>query len=139
MELDACVHHSLLELGAPPLCLGRLLGGEFADVERLDAAVHEDLAEVNLGAHLRQLESAVLERPHGLTEGGAILDVLQRPAERRLGCGHRGGGDGEPFLRQVPDEVDEALAFYPEQVGRGDLDIGEEKFCGVLAVEADFF
>ena len=62
VELHAAVDDALLQLGAPPLGLGRLLGGELAVVERVDAAVDERLRDVDLGAHLGQHEAGVLER-----------------------------------------------------------------------------
>ena len=51
-----------------------------------------------------------------LTEGGALVDVLERPAERGLGGGDAGGGDRQPLLRQVVHQVDEALALGAQQV-----------------------
>ena len=42
-----------------------------------------------------------------------------------------------PFLREVHDQLTEALAFLAEAVGDGDADIGEVQLAGVLAVQTE--
>ena len=57
--------------------------------------------------------------------------------QRGLGRGDAGDRDRESLLRQVVDEVREALALDAEQVVDRHVDVGEEELGGVLRVQAD--
>ena len=72
-------------------------------------------------------------RPNALRS----LHVLERPAERGLGGGDAADRDRQPLLRQVVDQVREALALDAEQVADRHLHVGEEQLGGVLGVQAD--
>ena len=85
VQLHAGVHHPALQLRAPPLGHGGLLGRQVAGVEGQHAAVDEALRHLDLGGHLGHAEPAVLERADGLAEGGPLLDVGQRRVEARPG------------------------------------------------------
>jgi hypothetical protein len=105
--------------------------------ERQHAPVDEALADLDLGGHLGQPEPGVLERGDGLAEGGALLDVGERPVERGASRRHAGRRDRQALLGQVGDQVGEALALLAQQVGGRHLHVGEEQLGGVLGVHPD--
>ncbi len=75
--------------------------------------------------------------PIGHAEGGALPHVRGGPVERGPGPGQPAGGQRQPLLGQVGDQVGEALPLGAEQVGRRDAAVGEEQLGRVLGVEAE--
>jgi hypothetical protein len=111
---------------------------QLTGVQRADAVVDVVLGDVDLGGDLGEDEARVLERPDGLPERLPLGDVGQRQVQRRPRGRDRGDRDREPLLREVGDELPEALPFVaPEQVLHRHADVAEEQLGGVLRVLAE--
>ena len=127
VQLQAAVDDAALQLGAPPLRDRGVLGRELAGVERLRAAVDEDARDLDLAAQLGEREARALEGADRLAEGLALAHVVERPAERRLARRRRAeAAIDEALLRQVGDEVAEALALLAEQVRGGHAHVAND-------------
>ena len=81
--------------------------------------------------------SRVLERSDVLPERATLLDIAKRVLERRASFGHPGDGDRHPLLRELGDELEEALILLAEQVGERNAHVGERQLGRVLRVHAD--
>ena len=137
VELHRGVDGPTLQLGAPPLGHGRLLGRQLGFVEGEDALVDEGLGDAHLGGHLGQAEPGVLEGGHRSAERLALHGVGDGGIERGTGGGHAGHGDRQALLGQVDHKVAEPLALLAEQVLHRDDDVVEEQLGGVLGVQSD--
>ena len=137
MQLHAAIEHPALDLRAPPLGHRRVLGCQLAGVERQRATIDERPRDVRLGAQLGECEARVLERPDRLAEGVSLAHVVERPHERRLAGSHGRGRDRQALLREVADQVAEALALLAEQVLGRHARVRERQLGCVLRVLAD--
>ena len=74
---------------------------------------------------------------NGFAERLALLDVIDRQAQRAFDHADGGGADDQPLLRQILHELVEALAFLgAEQAFGGKLHVLEEQFGGIGPIEA---
>ncbi len=137
MELQAPVDDLDLVLGGPPLGHGGFLHGELARVELLDVLVHHDADGRGLRGALGEHEAGVLELADGLAECLAVLAVLHGHLDRALDGGGRDHRDGQPLLRKVLHEVDEAHPLLAQQIRRRHPHVGEAEFGRVLGLHAD--
>src|SRR5579862_8917218 len=138
VQLQAFIKHLAFHVRGP--VLGHRGGGgvELLLQQQLHAAVDEHAHHLHLGGDFRQLEARVLETRNRLAESLALVHVIDRPAQRGFAFRRRADGDLHPFPWQFLHEIDEAVVLLSEQVLRRRLDVVEEQFGGVLALEAHF-
>ena len=85
---------------------------------QLDQPVDEDARDRRLGLAFGQLECGVLEVDQPLAERLALLDVVDgQLAARARSPPRRATRDGQPLLRQLLHQLDEALALLARRAG----------------------
>src|SRR5436190_9003631 len=92
---------------------------------------------LDLRRHLGELVADHLELADLAAERGALLGVLQRTVEARLGAGDAAGGADQALALELPHDVVEALADLAEDRGRRDPDVLECQQRRVARVHAE--
>ncbi|MNQ68988.1 hypothetical protein D3C85_835640 [compost metagenome] len=131
MQLHHVVQALPQRLGGVHLGDGGLLHAELAAQVFAQVVVDQRAHGHRLRLDVGQLELRVLEVPHGLVEGAAVLHVLEREAEQALQRNSGIQGDDQALLRQLLHEVGEALVLFAQAIGHGHAHVVEEQFGGV--------
>ncbi|MCY1231630.1 hypothetical protein D9M72_440860 [compost metagenome] len=137
MQLHHVVDARPQRLGGEQLGDGGFFHREAPAHVRREVVVDHRAQRHRLGLDVGQLELRVLEIPHRLVEGAAVLHVLEGLLEKALELGRGADGDHETLLRQLLHQVGEALAFFTQPVGHRHADVVEEQLGRVLGAHAD--